>query len=184
MNARISTRDLTLAGLMAALTAVGAFIAIPAGPVPFTLQTFFVMLTGLVLGWRLGVLSMLTYLAVGLVAPVYAGGTSGIGTLFGPTGGYLWGFVFGVALIGVLSPRLGPRSFGLFVAAAAGIVPIYALGAAWLAWQLHTTNFHVVIWVGVLQFLPFDIVKAFLAAAVCRSLVAARLQLPVSAGWR
>ncbi|MGO8683956.1 MAG: biotin transporter BioY [Thermoleophilia bacterium] len=116
--------------------------------------------------------------------PVHHGGTLGIGTLFGPTGGYLWGFVFGIALIGGLSRRLGLRGLGLFVTAAAGLVPIYALGAAWLAWRLHTTNFHVVIWVGVLQFLPFDVVKAFLAAAACRALVAARLQLPVSAGWR
>jgi biotin transport system substrate-specific component len=179
LDSRLTTRDVTLVALMAALTAAGAYISIPLGSVPFTLQTFFVMLAGLLLGSRLGALSMIVYLAVGLIAPVYAGGTSGIGTLLGPTGGYLWGFVLGATLIGALAQRLGPRSlWTLFLAAAAGLVPIYALGASWLAWQLHTTNFHVVLWGGVLQFLPLDIVKAFLAAAVCRVLLTAPLRLP------
>ena len=166
----LTTRDFTLAALMAALTAVGAFVTVPLGPVPFTLQPLFVMLAGLVLGWRLGALSMVIYLVVGLVAPVYHGGTSGIGVLVGPTGGYLWGFVVAAALTGALAQRLRSTSLrGLFAAAAAGLIPIYVLGAAWLAWQLHTTSFHVVIWSGVLEFLPLDVVKALLAAAVCRT---------------
>ena len=180
-----TTRDLTLAALMAALTGIGAFVTIPLGPVPFTLQPFFVMLAGLLLGWRFGALSVIVYLAVGLVAPVYHGGTSGIGTLIGPTGGYLWGFVPAAVLVGALAQRLRSRGlWGLFAAAAAGLVPIYVIGAVWLAWQLRTTGFHVVIWGGVLELLPLDVVKAFLAAAVCRTLAAAPLRLPVSAGRR
>jgi biotin transport system substrate-specific component len=183
LDRRLTTRDFTLAALMAALTAIGAFITVPLGPVPFTLQPFFVMLTGLVLGWRLGALSMITYLLVGLVAPVYHGGTSGIGTLVGPTGGYLWGFVLAVILTGSLAQRFLLKGlWGLFAAAVAGLVPIYTLGALWLAWQLHTTSFRVVLWGGVFQFLPIDVVKAFLAAAVCRALTTAPLRLPVSAG--
>ena len=181
----LTTRDFTLVALLAALTAVGAYVAIPLGPVPFTLQPLFVMLAGLLLGWRLGGLSMIVYLVVGLVAPVYHGGTSGVGTLLGPTGGYLWGFVLGAMLSGVRARCLLARGvWGFFIAALAGLVPVYGLGASWLAWQLHTTSFHIVLWGGVLQFLPLDVVKAFLAAVVCRALVAAPLRLPVSAARR
>jgi biotin transport system substrate-specific component len=165
--------------LMAALTAAGAYIAVPLGPVPFTLQPFVVLLTGLVLGWRLGALSMIVYIVIGLVAPVYHGGTSGIAILLGPTGGYLWGFVPAVVVIGLVVERTRPRRlWSLCAACVTGLVPIYVLGAGWLAWQLHTTSLHVVLWGGVLQFLPFDLTKALLAAVVCRALAAARLRLP------
>jgi biotin transporter BioY len=88
-------------------------------------------------------------------------------------------------LSGVLARRLLARGvWGCFVAALAGLVPVYGLGVSWLAWQLHTTSFHVVVWGGVLQFLPLDVVKAFVAAAVCRALIAAPLRLPVSAARR
>ena len=65
-------------------------MSIPIGTVPFTLQVLFVLLASVLLGPRLAMLSVLAYLALGLVAPVYAGGTSGLGVLFGPTGGHLW----------------------------------------------------------------------------------------------
>jgi biotin transport system substrate-specific component len=181
----LTTRDLALVALLAALTAVGAFITVPGWPVPFTLQTLVVALAGLVLGWKRGVLAMLVYLVVGLVAPVYHGGTSGLGVLFGPTGGYLWGFVLAAAVTGWLAQHLKPRGLlGLFAAAVVGLVPIYVLGAAWLAVQLQTTSYNVVIWHGVLVFLPFDVVKMLVAAVVCHALAAAPLRLPVSAGRR
>lgn len=179
MDARISTRDLTLMALMAALTAIGAYLTVPLGPVPFTLQPFFVLLSGLALGWRLGALSMVAYMVVGLLAPVYHGGTSGVGVLLGPTGGYLWGFVLAPVVVGLIARRIRPRGlWALFLVATSGLAPIYALGATWLAWSLHTTSFHVVLWAGVLEFLPFDIVKAFLVAVVCRTLAVAPLHLP------
>ena len=181
MTSGLTARDLAWAASFAALTAVGAFVAIPLGPVPFTLQPFFVLLAGLVLGARLGLISMLVYVLVGLVAPVYHGGTSGLGVLGGPTGGYLWGFVLAPVVIGMLAGTLRPRTVvGLFVVCCAGLAPIYGLGALWLAWQLHTTSFHVVVWGGILQFLPFDVVKAFLAAVVARALAASAVRPPVS----
>lgn len=165
---------------MAALVGVGAYVAVPlVGGVPFTLQVFFVLLAGLVLGSRLAALSMLAYALVGLIAPVYAGGTSGLGVLFGPPGGYIWGFVAGAWLVGYLGEHVRPRGVvGCTLVSLAGIVPIYALGATWLALQLHTTSFNVVIWGGVLQFLPGDIVKAVLAALVVRALATTPVRLP------
>lgn len=171
MLSRLSTRDVTLVALFAALTAAGALVAIPVvGPVPFTLQVLFVLLAGLVLGPRLGPLSMVVYLLVGLVAPVYAGGTSGLGALFGPTGGYLWGFVASALLVGLVSRRLTTRRApALFATALLGLLPIYGLGAAWLSVNLHTTDFAVIVVGGVLQFLPLDIVKAVLAGLAARA---------------
>ncbi len=82
--------DVALVGLFAALTAVGAYVAVPLpfSPVPVTLQTLFVYLSGLVLGGRRGALSQLVYLLLGASGiPVFAGGRGGVGVIFGPTGG-------------------------------------------------------------------------------------------------
>ena len=76
---------------------------------PFTLQVLFVLLAGMLLGPRLGGAERLAYLALGLVAPVYAGGTSGLGVLFGPTGGYLWGFLPAAVLTGAVVRREAER---------------------------------------------------------------------------
>lgn len=174
------TRDLTLAALFAALTAVGAYVSFPLyGAVPFSLQVVVVLLAGLVLGCRLGALSMAVYLLIGLFAPVYAGGSSGFGVLIGPAGGYLWGFVLAAAVVGRLVQRLRPRSVaGLVAVAAAGLLPIYLLGATWLAFSLRTFDPAVVLWGGVVQFLPGDILKVIAAALVARALAAAPLELP------
>ncbi len=173
MFSRLTPRDLALAALFAALVSLGAFVSAPFfGPVPFTLQVAFVLLAGLVLGARLGVLSLTVYLLMGLVAPVYAQGASGPGALAGPAGGYLFGFVVAAGLVGWLSDRLKPRTLrAALPVALAGLVPIYALGATWLALQLQTNSFHVVVWGGVLQFLPGDVAKAVAAAIVARALV-------------
>jgi biotin transport system substrate-specific component len=174
---QITARDVAYAALFAALIAASSFVAIPIGPVPLTLQVFFVLLAGLVLGPRLGALSVMAYLVLGLVAPVYAGGASGAGVLLGPTGGYLWGFVFGAAFAGVLARRAGPGLPGLTAAAMAGLVPIYVLGTAWLALQLQL-DAPAAIAAGVLPFVWVDVIKACLAALAARSLLSLPLGLP------
>ena len=102
---RLTTRELAVAALFTALLSVSAYIAIPIGSVPFTLQVFVVLLAGMVLGPRLGALSVVAYLVLGLVAPVYSGGTSGLGVLFGPTGGYLFGFIAAAVVTGLIAGR-------------------------------------------------------------------------------
>lgn len=164
--------------LFTALIAAGAFIAIPLGPVPFTLQPLFVLLAGLVLGPRLGALSVVAYLVLGLVAPVYAGGTSGLGVLFGPTGGYLLGFVLGALVAGAVGHSGGAGTARLVMGGLAGLLPIYALGATWLAISLHATDLRLVLVGGVLQFLPFDIIKAFVAGVLAHALIRSPLGLP------
>jgi biotin transport system substrate-specific component len=179
-----STRALILAALFAALIAVGALVALPFwGPVPFTLQAFFVLLAGLVLGPRLGALAVTLYLLLGLVAPVYAQGSSGVGTLLGPTGGYLMGFVAAAARAGLLVGRTRSR-LRLFLAAVLALVPIYFLGTTWLAWQLHIGDVRTALLEGVLPFVPLDLIKAFAATLVASALLSLRLGLGAPASSR
>ena len=166
--------------LFTALIAAGAFVTIPLGPVPFTLQTLFVLLAGLVLGPRLGALSVVAYVVLGLVAPVYAGGTSGLGVLFGPTGGYLLGFVLGALVAGAVGRSRDAGTPRLVVGGLAGLLPIYALGATWLAISLHATDLRLVLVGGVLQFLPFDIIKAVVAGVLAHALIKSPIGLPAT----
>ena len=173
-----------LAALFAALIAVGGLVALPFwGPVPFTLQVFFVLLAGLVLGPRLGALAVTLYLLLGLVAPVYAQGTSGLGVLLGPTGGYLVGFVVAAAVAGLLAGRRASRP-RLLLAAMIALVPIYVLGAAWLAWQLDIEDVRTVLLEGVIPFVPLDVLKAFAATLVAAALVNLPLGLGAPASSR
>jgi len=160
--------------LFAALTGIGALIRIPTSPVPVTMQVFFVLLSGMLLGPRWGALSMVLYLGMGLcgapffAAPPYAGPA----VLFGPTGGYLWGFVVAAAAAGWASRRLASRArfkgMGYLLAGAAGIAAIYACGTAWLgAWlSLHGAGASAVYELGVKPFILVDLLKTAGASAV------------------
>lgn len=176
---RLTTRELAIAALFTALLSAAAYIAIPVGPVPFTLQVYVVVLAGMVLGPRLGALSVLAYLLLGLVAPVYSGGTSGLGVLFGPTGGYLLGFVVAVIITGLIAHWPKGRWPRLLVAGLAGLLPIYALGATWLALQLGLTR-DAALAAGLVPFVWGDGMKALAAALTARTLVSLPLDLPAA----
>ncbi len=176
---RLTTRELAVAALFTALLSVSAYIAIPVGSVPFTLQVYVVLLAGMILGPRLGTLSVIAYLLLGLVAPVYSGGTSGLGVLFGPTGGYLFGFVAAALVTGLVAGRPGAGLPRLLTAGLVGLVPVYLLGAIWLALQLHLTPAAAVT-SGVAPFIWVDIVKAVAAAFTARALVSLPLGLPAA----
>lgn len=126
-------RDLAFCGLFAALIAVGAFIkiTIPVQPVPmhFTLQFFFVLLVGLLLGARRALASVSTYLIIGLCGiPVFASG-GGPSYLLKPTFGFLIGFAVGAYLVGLVYEKIRKRTFGwLLFAAFWGLVADYACG--------------------------------------------------------
>jgi len=155
--------------LFAALTAVGAWISIPIPPVPFTFQVFFVLLAGAVLGSVRGGLSQIVYVLLGAVGlPVFAGGASGPGVLVGPTGGYIFGFIAAAFLIGALcgdNPGYG-RSLAAMVA---GVIVIYALGLLQLMFVAKLGLVPAFI-AGVAKFVPFDLVKAVMAAALVQRL--------------
>lgn len=163
--------------MFTALLAVSAYISIPLGSVPLTLQVFAVLLAAMVLGPRLGLLSVLAYLVLGLVAPVYSGGASGLAVLFGPTGGYLIGFIPAVLLAGWLAIHRRASVLWLVLAGVAGLMPLYGLGASWLAVQLDL-GASAAIATGVAPFLGLDVLKALAAALAARALVSLPLGLP------
>lgn len=121
------------ASLFAALTAAGAFIAIPIGPVPIVLQNFFVLLCGLLLGSRWGLASVGIYLLAGTLGlPVFAGGTGGIGRIIGPTGGYLLGYLPAVFVAGLIVEKTKPGPFFDLTAMICASIILYGCGLTWL----------------------------------------------------
>ena len=163
-------KRMVYAALMAALTAAGAYIAIPIGPVPIVLQNLFVMLAGLLLGSRWGGGSIGVYLVAGAVGlPVFAGGTGGIGKFAGPTGGYLMGFWAAAYLIGMISERGRGRVIIDVVAMIAGTALIYLFGVPWLK-VITGMSMSKAIGVGMVPFLIGDIVKIAVAVPIARAL--------------
>ncbi|WP_449278790.1 biotin transporter BioY [Leucobacter sp. GX24907] len=164
--------DIALIAVFAAFIAVCAILpAITvAGPVPFTLQTLAILLTGAVLGARRGFLAALLYLAVGAIGlPVFAGGAAGLAPFAGATAGYLVSFPFAAAATGLIVERIPRRNIGIttlfiFLAALVGVVVNHALGIVGLA-LLGGMGFGPAV-VADLIFVPGDIVKAVLAAIV------------------
>jgi biotin transport system substrate-specific component len=167
--------DLILIAAGTALTSVLAQIAIPLWPVPITGQTFAVLFVGATLGLVRAAASMLLYLVLGLVGlPVFApqangSHLTGLPALLGPTGGYLVGFIFAAALVGLLAQREWDRKWlRTLVAFVVGTVVIYAFGLPWLYVSL--SNLHVAnplqatLAGGLYPFLIGDSIKAILAA--------------------
>jgi len=165
-SARSWIRDAVLVVLFSGLVALTAQIEIPLWPVPFTLQTLGVLLTGAVLGSRRGALSLVLYLVEGAAGlPVFAGGAGGVSYLFGATGGYLIGFVAAAWLVGALAERGWDRRLPLAaLAMVLGNVVIYAFGVAWLSVVLN--SFQKAIMGGLVPFLVGDLAKIALAAVV------------------
>ena len=159
MNPSDQLRMTVYASLMAALTAAGAFIAIPIGPVPIVLQNMFVLLSGLILGSRWGLAALSAYLLAGALGlPVFAGGAGGIGRLAGPTGGYLIGYLPAVFVVGLVSEKTQNRAVFDILAMLCGEVIIYACGVSWLKYQSAMT-WEKSMAVGMLPFLPGDALK-------------------------
>jgi biotin transport system substrate-specific component len=152
------------------LTALSAQIVIPIGPVPITGQTFAVLLTGALLGSRLGAMAMIAYLVEGACGlPFFAGGMAGLPHLLGPTGGYLIAFPAAAFITGAFAEQGWDRRF--FTAAAAmaiGSIVIILCGWLWFSYLTHTSPL-VALQLTALKFIPGDIIKISLAAAVLPS---------------
>ena len=163
-------RGMVLASLLAALTAVGAYIHIPIGPVPIVLSTLFAVLSGLLLGSRRGLASMGLYLLVGAIGlPVFAGGKGGLAHFLGPTGGYLFGYLLAAWMAGFISEH----SHGLWVleiiAVIAGSIAIYVMGVPWLK-MVTRISWQKAWMIGVIPFLAGDAVKAVVILFLVRAL--------------
>ena len=149
------------------LTALAAQVVIPIGAIPITGQTFAVLLTGALLGSRLGAMTMIVYLIEGATSlPFFAGGHGGLLHLMGPTGGYLIAFPAAAFITGAFAEHGWDRHF--FSAAAAmaiGSVVIMLSGWLWFSLVMRTSP-AITIFDTVLKFIPGDLIKICLAAAV------------------
>lgn len=165
-------KEVTAAGLFAALTAVSAVFTIPLPWVPVTLQVLVTLLAGAVLGARAGTLSQGVYVAMGAVGlPVFSGRGAGLQHLVGPTGGYLLGFVLAPWVVAkVLGPRSRPIGLGRgLLAMLLGILVIHLAGVSVLALHVGSVGRAVAI---DAVFIPLDLVKAVAAVAIARGLEA------------
>jgi biotin transport system substrate-specific component len=165
--------------LLAALTAAAAQVSIPLPftPVPFTLQPMVVLLGGAALGPRLGMSAQVLYLLAGIAGlPVFAASPvlpQGVLRLLGPTGGYLWSYPLAAFVAGALAERgLDRRYISSVAAMACGLAVIFAGGVAWLALFARPAGvgFDAALRTGFYPFIPADIFKILIAAAIMPAL--------------
>ena len=153
----VTATQVATGALVIALAAQVHFY-LPGTPVPFTLQTLVVLLTGAALGRRNGTLAVVVYIAGGALGlPLFSAGGFGLAKLAGPTGGYLLGFIAAAWLAGLIAERGGDRRLGSALPGMlAGMVVIYACGLAWLGLF---TGYDRVFTLGLYPFLAADLAK-------------------------
>jgi biotin transporter BioY len=161
------TRSVSLVVAFSLLTALAAQVVIPTGPIPITGSTFAVLLTGALLGSRLGAMAMIVYLIEGVSGlPFFYGGHGGLAHLLGPTGGYLVAFPAAAFITGAFAENGWDKRFSTAVVAmAVASIVILLSGLAWFSVLTHTSPL-VAFQISVLKFIPGDIIKILLAAAV------------------
>jgi biotin transport system substrate-specific component len=166
------TRKLILVAMFASLTAIGAFIRIPIPCVPFTLQYLFCALAGLILGSRLGALSQIVYVTIGLLGvPVFTEG-GGISYIFKPTFGYLIGFIAAAYIIGKIRENVKELTFiktiftllfGLFFIYLFGIVYLYIIYNLYLGQHI---SFYFAFFYGFVVCIAGDLILTVFAAYI------------------
>lgn len=160
-----NVKQIALVGLMAAIICVLAPFAlpIPISPVAISLGTLAIYFVLTVLGLKLGTVSVIVYILLGLVGlPVFAGFTSGPGKLFGPTGGYIIGYLFMAPICGFFIDRWGDKFLLSFLGMVLGTAVLYLFGSLWLAYQASYTLSQAFM-AGVAPYIPGDLVKLILA---------------------
>ena len=150
---------LTLSALFCTLICVGSFIRFPMpNMMPITLQTFFVLLTGLVLPVKASTLAILTYIALGFVGlPIFSGG-GGLGYILMPNFGFIIGFFIAIVIISVITQKLkNCKLWQYIVISLLGVAVIYIIGVLYFAFitNVHNNNAYSAIWFIQTVFLPF-----------------------------
>lgn len=170
---KLSTKEMTLVAMFTGLTSVGAFISIPLGDVPITLQTLFVILSGLILGPKLGALSQIVYIVLGIVGvPIFAGFSGGLQTVMKPSFGFIIGFIFAAYIIGkIVHSGSEGTTKNIWIASFVGTVVIYLFGLPYMYYILNIVmvkglSFTQIMNIGCILFLPGDFLKLIVASLV------------------
>lgn len=181
MNKHLNARNITKMALCAALLCVSAYIIIPIGVIPLTLQTMLVTLAALLLPPAEAFFTMLIYMLLGLCGlPVFSGGAGGPAKLFGPTGGYIFAFLLAAPAMSFMKIRIAaitdkllrnsvPKTSriiaysmtGIFI----GMVIIYLIGSVYMMITLDKTLMQTLA-AAVIPFIPLDIVKCVAASLI------------------
>ena len=167
---RSLTADIALVSAGTALTAAAAQLSIPMWPVPITGQTFAVLLVGAALGMARGALSIALYVVLGAAGlPIFAAGKAGIA--FGPTLGYLFGFIAAAAVVGFFAEReIGRKWFSVALGFVAANAIIYAFGLPWLSIFLGANSWpndlQSTLTAGLYPFIVGDAIKIALASTL------------------
>lgn len=158
----MKTKQKILISLFAALTAIGAFIKLPVMYVPLTMQLFFVLLSGILLGGKYGLYSQLLYIIIGIIGvPVFTNG-GGIAYVLQPTFGYLLGFVCASYLVGKIT-EYQDKLFFYFLAVYLGLIVVYLFGVIYLYFISHYLisslfTLKQSVWFGAIVCLPSDLI--------------------------
>lgn len=160
---KLTIRQIALIGVMTAVTCVLAPFSVPIGPVPISLTNLAIYFALYILGTKEAAISYLAYLLIGFIGvPVFSGFTSGPQKLFGPTGGYLIGFLPMAILAGIFIDKFISNRFLCLAGMILGTIICYVIGTAWLAYQANL-DWKAALFAGVIPFIPGDLGKMILA---------------------
>lgn len=168
---KLEARDMTQIALFTAMMAISSLFALPIGPVPITLQVFLFLLIPALLGAYKGTISMALYVTLGLIGmPVFAGGSGGLQSILSPSFGYLLAYIVLAPLVGKLGEKDLPF-LPMLTGMAIVILFLYSIGMTYqyiiMNYVLGTSiTWSAILSINLFTFLPFDLVKAFGAAAV------------------
>jgi len=174
---KLLTSEIAWIGVFSILTALAAQVAVPTQPVPFTLQTMLVLLSGAFLGSRNGAISQVLYLVVGAIGiPVFSNLSFGINVLFGPTGGYLLAFPIAAYLTGKII-ETKRNLFTVILSMVLSSLLILVIGASYLS-TFYNGNFNQAFFAGAIIFSVWDIIKISAAASIYYSVSKKYPKLP------
>ena len=174
---RLDPLEMTQAAACAALLAVSAWVTVPLGPVPFTLQTLALAFVVVAMPGRVSVLAVACYVLLGGAGvPLFSGMRGGLGVLFGPTGGFILGFLLSAVVAARLRRVMGEGVVRDVLTAALAILCSHAVGVLWLA-TVGGYGIATAFAVGSAPFLVLDAIKAAGGVALAKAVRAALPQL-------
>ena len=177
---RTTPQRVAFCAMFTALIAVGAQITVPMEPVPFTLQTLFVMMAGLLLKPAWSAASTAVYMALGLVgAPVFAGFMGGVGSVYLPSFGFIIGFIAGAPVMGLVAAKLPAKTemlWRMLISSIAGLIPVYVIGCVYMHvilvayMDLEGITVGYVLNAGLIPFIPVECMKLIIACGLASKL--------------
>lgn len=173
------TKKIVLIGLMTAVTCILGPLSIPLpfSPVPISLTNFAIFLAVFILGMKDATISFIIYLLLGAVGvPVFSAFSGGLGKLVGPTGGYLFGFIFLALIMGFFMEHFDRKIVPTIIGMIIGMAVCYIFGTVWLA-KLMSLSFNEALALGVLPYLAGDVAKIIIAVIIGPRLYAATLKV-------